>query len=253
MSDRRTTFQALLGREADRQSRRLGVSRRAFLDGSLGALAACSLARQLPTFASVAEAQDGFVPPSDESYEKMRGAPIDWDAALAASEVQQPALAEHVLALLGSMRELYLGFSVSQLVHATQTATRAVRANQPDEVVLIALLHDIGEVLAGFNHAEIAAAIVRPYVSPDTYYAVRHHMEFMLAHYGDRIAQPTTMRDRYAHHAWYDLAALFTDELDQRSFDPNYPTLPLEEFEPLVRGIFERPVRHLYLTAFDCA
>ena len=35
-----------------------------------------------------------------------------------------------------------------------------------------------------------------------------------------------------------DLAAQFADEWDQTAFDPDYDTLPLEHFEPLVRERF---------------
>ena len=37
---------------------------------------------------------------------------------------------------------------------------------------------------------------------------------------------------------WFDLAAQFADEWDQTAFDPDYDTLPLEHFEPLVRERF---------------
>jgi hypothetical protein len=34
------------------------------------------------------------------------------------------------------------------------------------------------------------------------------------------------------------LAAKFADEWDQKAFDPNYDTLPLEHFEDRVRAVF---------------
>ena len=39
------------------------------------------------------------------------------------------------------------------------------------------------------------------------------------------------------------LAERFADEWDQNAFDPDYDTLPLEHFEPMVREVFSRPPR----------
>jgi predicted HD phosphohydrolase len=68
--------------------------------------------------------------------------------------------------------------SAPNIQDCLQTATRARRANATDELVLVAVVHDAAEVVSSTNHAELAAALMRPYVSERAYYIVRTHMEF---------------------------------------------------------------------------
>lgn len=244
---RQAVMRQLLEREAALRAKRLGLERRTFLGGALGALAAFSIAEQTGSFLSRAEAQDGFEPPSEDCYAMLRdehgvgldGA-LDWRKIEHAARVQQTATPDTILSMLRALDSLYGGFCVSQLTHATQTATRAVRANASDELVLLALIHDVGESLVSINHGEIAGALVRPHVSDGGYRAVRHHLEFQVKHYGDVVGVATDMRERYASEPWYPEAVKLTDDFDQLAFDPDYPSLPLEEFEPLIRTTFSR-------------
>ena len=48
-------------------------------------------------------------------------------------------------------------------------------------------------------------------------------------------------RARYEGEPWFDLAAQFADDWDQVAFDPEYDTLPLDHFEPLVRARCANP------------
>ncbi len=150
----------------------------------------------------------------------------------------QPTVADRVLEMLRSFDTLYAGFGVSQLHHALQTATMARRANASDEMVLVALCHDIGKFVSIANHPAIAAEILRPYVSDDAYRVVLTHQEFQGRHYYEHFGKSSTLRDKYRSEAWYPLAERFTDEWDQAAFDPKYPVMALEEFEPLVRSAF---------------
>jgi hypothetical protein len=133
----------------------------------------------------------------------------------------QDRVAESVLALLRSLASITDGFAVDQLTHSLQTATRAERAGADEEVVFASLLHDIGKAVSVPNHPEIAAAIIKPYVSSDTYNMIRAHQDFQGRH--------------YYHHFGGD------PDWDQVAFDPDYDTLPLEHFEPLVRARCAKP------------
>ncbi|MDH3993542.1 MAG: phosphohydrolase, partial [Gammaproteobacteria bacterium] len=103
-----------------------------------------------------------------------------------------------------------------------------------------ALLHDIGDVLAPANHSQVAAALLRPYVSEKNYWVVLHHGLFQgyywLQHYG----KDPDSRDRYREHPYYQDCVDFCANWDQCSFDPDYPTEPLSHFEPLVRALFAK-------------
>jgi predicted HD phosphohydrolase len=148
-----------------------------------------------------------------------------------------------VMGLLGSLARVVEGFPVDQLTHACQTATRAERAGADDEMVVAALCHDIGKAVSDANHGAISAEILRPYVSDDTYQVVRWHQDFQLRHYARYFGGDPEARERHRGAPWFAAAEKLADEWDQTSFDPEYDTLPLEHFEPLVRKIFSGPRR----------
>ena len=153
----------------------------------------------------------------------------------------QERVAERALMLLRSLEEITDGFAVNQLTHSLQTATRAERDGADEEVVFASLLHDIGKAVSVPNHPEIAAAIIKPYVRADVYHVIRAHQDFQGRHYYQHFGGDPDAREQYRGAAWFDLAARFADDYDQTAFDPDYDTLPLEHFEPLVRATFGRP------------
>ena len=166
----------------------------------------------------------------------------DYDLVAAHDAINAAELAERVLAWLRCM-DGDSPYRISRLEHALQTATRAERDGADDETIACALLHDIGDVISPRNHSEAAAALLAPYVSEKNHWIVRHHGLFQgyywLHHYGeDRNA-----RDRHRDHEYYEACVEFCARWDQVSFDPAYPTHPLQHYEPLVRELFSRPSR----------
>jgi predicted HD phosphohydrolase len=149
-------------------------------------------------------------------------------------------LGERVLESLKKLDHLLYGYPVSRLQHSLQTATRALRAGADDELVTAALLHDIGDELAPYNHAEMAAAILRPYVRPEVSWIVAHHGLFQNYYYVHHLGGDRHARERLRDHPWYDACVHFCAAWDQCSFDPDYPHESLGYFEPLVRRIFAR-------------
>ena len=148
---------------------------------------------------------------------------------------------DRVLAQLRGLSGSLAGYQVDRLEHSLQTATRAYRDDAAEEMVVAALLHDIGDLLSPHNHSELAAAVLRPYVSARTYWIVRQHGLFQSYYYAHHTGGDRYARDRYASHPWYQAAVDFCHRWDQPSFDPAYQSLPLEFFEPMVRRIFARP------------
>lgn len=162
-----------------------------------------------------------------------------WAVIGRATAESQPRVAERTLELLRSLAEITDGFAVDQLTHCLQTATLAERAGADDELIFASLLHDIGKAVSVPNHPEIAAAIIKPYVRSDVYDAIRVHQDFQGRHYYAHFGGDPNAREPYRGEPWFDLAAQFADEWDQIAFDPDYDTLPLEHFEPLVRSIMK--------------
>ena len=134
-------------------------------------------------------------------------------------------------------------YRISRLDHCLQTATRATRDGADDETIVCALLHDIGDVLAPNNHSAVAADLLAPFVSEKNEWIVRHHGVFQGYYYFHHYGQDRNARDRYRGHEHYDACVEFCARWDQVSFDPEYETLPLEHFEPLVRALFAREPR----------
>jgi predicted HD phosphohydrolase len=162
------------------------------------------------------------------------------EAHLEADLVEVP---DRILGFLRMSDRLTQGFQVSQLVHGLQTATMAERAGAAPEMVAGALCHDIGKLVSNANHPAIAAEIIRPWVSDEVYWVVKVHQDFEGMHYYARVGLDPMMRRKHAGHAYYEVAERFADDWDQNAFDPDYDTLPLEHFEPLVREVFGRPPR----------
>jgi predicted HD phosphohydrolase len=150
-------------------------------------------------------------------------------------------LPERILAALTELRHALGGYLVSRLDHSLQTATRALKEGADDEMVVAALIHDIGDDLAPYNHAEIAAGIIRPYVRPKVTWIIEQHGLFQTYYYAHHLGGNRDGRERFRDHPWYQECKDFCANWDQCSFDPHYPWEPLATFEPLVRRIFTRP------------
>lgn len=149
-------------------------------------------------------------------------------------------IADRVLDYFRGLDQTLEGYTITRQQHGLQTATRALRDGAEEEMVVAALLHDIGDALASCNHGEFAASILRPYVSENTYWIVKHHGIFQAYYYAHHLGGDRNARDRYTDHPCYQACADFCANWDQTSFDPDYDTMPLEEFEPMVRRIFAR-------------
>ena len=77
--------------------------------------------------------------------------------------------AERIINFMSSLTQTLEGYQISRLEHSLQSATRALRAGESEEMIVATLLHDIGDELAPMNHSEYAATILKPYVSEQTH------------------------------------------------------------------------------------
>ena len=150
------------------------------------------------------------------------------------------SLAQRILELLEQLDDSISGYKVSRLEHCLQSATRAHRAGESEEVVVAALVHDIGDMIAPFSHSELAAAVLRPFVSEKTYWIVKHHGLFQTYYYAHHLGGDRNARDRYRDHQWYDDAIRFCELYDQNCFDPDYDSESLSFFAPMVERLFRR-------------
>ena len=147
---------------------------------------------------------------------------------------------ERVIKYLQNYDQTIEGYQVSRLEHSLQAATRALKDDASEEMVVATLLHDIGDELAPANHSEYAAAILKPYVSEKTYWILLKHGEFQMYYYAHHLGADRDKRDQYKDHKYYNDCIKFCEFWDQNSFDPNYKSLKLKNFEHLIKKIFSR-------------
>ncbi|HEY4444335.1 MAG TPA: HD domain-containing protein [Steroidobacteraceae bacterium] len=151
------------------------------------------------------------------------------------------ALPDRLMEALQKLDHSLEGYPVSRLGHSLQAATRALRDGADDELIVAALIHDVGDDLAPYNHSEIAAGIIRPYVRPEVTWIVEQHGLFQTYYYAHHYDRDRNAREKFRGHPWYQACHDFCANWDQSSFDPGYASEPLAFFEPRLRDIFSRP------------
>ena len=148
--------------------------------------------------------------------------------------------ADRILNFLSRMTTTLEGYKITRLEHSLQSATRAFRNNESEEMVVACLLHDIGDELAPLNHSEYAASVLKPYVSEKTHWIIEKHGEFQMYYYAHHLGADRLKREKYKDHKYYQDTINFCEKYDQCSFDPEYKSMSLEEFAPMVKRIFAR-------------
>ncbi len=170
----------------------------------------------------------------------------EWELIAANNGEFSKGLADRVLAHLKLLDGDFGGFAVDRLEHSLQSATLAHRAGKDEEYVVCALLHDIGDTLGTYNHAEIGAAILKPFVSEDNHWMLEHHGIFQGYYFFHHIGLDRDMREQFRGHQAFEHTAQFCHLFDQNAFDPDYDTMPLAAFEPMVQRVMERPRASIY-------
>ena len=140
----------------------------------------------------------------------------------------------------GELDEGLSGYQITRLGHSLQSATRAERDGADTDWIVAALLHDIGDIYAPYNHDEYAASILRPFVREQCTWVVEKHGDFQLVYYGEHVGADPEKRKAYQGHAYFDDCVDFCARWDQSSFDPAYDTKPIEHFADRVREVFAR-------------
>jgi len=176
------------------------------------------------------------------SFSRMdEGTPEDYAYLNKLEDEFVDALPDRLLDALEGLRNSLGGYKIDRLDHSLQSATRAEDDGADIEMIVAALIHDLGDDLAPMNHSQMAAAIIRPYVRAEVTWIIEHHGIFQMYYYGDAMGVNKDERERYRGHKWFDSCEKFCGAWDQRAFDPDYPTKPLSHFEPMLREIFSRP------------
>ena len=169
------------------------------------------------------------------------GTPADYALLNRLEDEFVMALPDRILAALRILEHSLAGYQISRLEHSLQSATRAERDGADIEMIVGALIHDLGDDLAPLNHSQLAAAIIRPYLRIEVAWIIEHHGVFQMYYCGDAMGVDKNAREIYRGHKRFDSCEKFCDRLDQMSFDPEYNNYTVAHFEPMIREIFSRP------------
>jgi predicted HD phosphohydrolase len=164
----------------------------------------------------------------------------DWQIIMADHQNLTAGVADQVLGQLRGIETAAGGFAVDRLFHSLQTAYRAEVDGKDDAYLICCLLHDVGDLLAPDNHPDIAAAIIKPYVSDEYHWMVQQHGVFQGRHFWHFLGGDRNARDEFRDHEYYDTCDEFVEKYDMPAFDPNYSTPSLEYYESLLRSFFAR-------------
>ena len=170
----------------------------------------------------------------------------DWKIIGEDFKIYASKLADRVIAHLQLLDGDFGGFPVDRLTHSLQTATRAHRDGKDEEYVICALLHDIGDTLGSFNHPDIAAAILKPFVSAENFEMIEKHGLFQAYYFFHFLGMDRNLRDQFKGQPLYERTLEFCEKYDAPAFDKNYDTLPLSFFEPMLRRLLAKPVNTIY-------
>ena len=170
----------------------------------------------------------------------------DWALIVPEAVKMARALPDRVLAHLRLLDGDFGGFPVDRLTHCLQTATLAHRDGRDEEYVCCALLHDIGDTLGSFNHADIAAAILKPFVSDANLWMVQNHGIFQGYYFFHHIGLDRNLREQFRGHEHFARTEEFCALYDNPAFDKSAKPLPMSEFEPMVRRVFSQVRRSVY-------
>ena len=175
------------------------------------------------------------------TFTRMKDGTAEEYAFLTEHEVEYTkGTAKRLMKALVELDESLSGYQVTRLGHSLQSATRAERDGADIDWIVSALLHDIGDIYAPYNHDEYAATILRPFVREQCAWCVQTHGDFQMLYYGHHVGGNRHKRDQYAGHPYFDDCAGFCELWDQNSFDPGYGYEPIEFFRPMVEAVFAR-------------
>ena len=194
----------------------------------------------------------GNAPAERATFRAMKdGTKEDWAIIGAEYRAFAKDLPDRVLDHLKLLDGDFGGFPVDRLEHSLQTATRAHRDGRSEQYVVMALLHDIGDTLGSYNHPEVAAAILKPFVTEEIHWICQNHGAFQGYYYFHHLGMDRDLREKFRDAPHFEACAEFCEKYDQAAFDPDYDSEPLDFFEPMVRRVMAQPLASMYKSALE--
>ena len=76
---------------------------------------------------------------------------------------------------------------------------------------------------------------------------VAKHAIFQGYYFFHHLGLDRDLREQYRGHPDFEHTAKFCHLYDQAAFDPNFKSMPLEAFEPMLHRVMSTPKRSLYM------
>jgi len=86
-------------------------------------------------------------------------------------------------------------------------------------------------------------------VSDENWWTMHHHGIFQGYYFFHYLGLDRNMREQFRGHPCFERTAMFCARHDQNAFDPNYDTMPLAAFVPMVQRVMARPKNTIYMPA----
>ena len=161
----------------------------------------------------------------------------DWATFTVRRPARRALLPGRLTDMLKQLKSIDDGAPIDPFVHSLQAATLAYEDDADDETVFMALFHDIGQFASEDNHSQVAAAVLKPYISERGHWIVKHHGIFQGYYYFHHVNQNRNARDAYRDNPNYEACIEWCDKYDQRAFRTDYLSKPIEFFEPLIERV----------------
>lgn len=175
----------------------------------------------------------------------------DWQSIMGEQRAFFNKLPDRILAHMSLLDQDYGGFPVDRLQHSLQTAELAAEAGEDTQYVVCALLHDIGDTLGSSNHADVAAAILEPFISQENLWMIKHHAIVQGYNFFHHLGLNRNMREQFQDNPNYHRTLRFVNHYDDLAFDDRKPKLSLALFEPMVREVFAKPLNSIYQATLE--
>jgi len=139
-------------------------------------------------------------------------------------------VAERLIKLLLTRKHEFAEFDkrLNKLGHSLQCATRALQADETPDYVVMCLFHDVFGGFEPLQHGNMAGVVLRPFIG----------MKALMACYEHPFAMQDLLEGKpppEAPNAAWD----FVTKYDHPSFDPDYETLDLAYFLPIIEAVIK--------------
>ena len=132
------------------------------------------------------------------------------------------------------------GYDLNNYDHCLQTATFLMKAGFPEEEIVVGLLHDIGFIVAPETHGEVAATIMKPYISDRNVWMLERHAIFQQRHCSYLDSEKQRECEQWRGHPHFEWTAEFVEKYDQNTIDNTQEIFDLAAFKPMVQRLFSK-------------